>query len=168
MASAKKMCYLLITDLTPTPTPEGVVADRSQTIIPSPSEQVALSGSETIAPSSSESNAPAASESCEASPFETNPLSRQSQPSSAGASSSKSVQGPTVGKAIAKRVANNNGNKLYIPITETFNAFEGVLATPESNEIGLQIRRMCPIQGVNSWTVANPATKVAIVQVVQV
>ncbi|KAF5950173.1 hypothetical protein HYC85_012166 [Camellia sinensis] len=56
---------------------------------------------------------------------------------------------------------------MYIPITETFNAFEGVLATSESNEIGLQIRRMCPIQGVNSWTVANPATKAAIVQVVR-
>ncbi|CAL5326949.1 unnamed protein product [Camellia sinensis] len=152
---------------TPTPTPEGVAADGSQTIVPSPSEQAALSGSETVAPSPSESNAPAASESCEASPFETNPPSPQSQPSGTGASSSKRVRGPTVGKATAKRIANNNGNKLYIPITETFNAFEGVLATPGSNEIGLQIRRMCPIQGVKSWTVAEPATKAAVVQAVR-
>ncbi|CAL5324304.1 unnamed protein product [Camellia sinensis] len=126
-----------------------------------------MSGSETVAPSPSESNAPAASESCEASPFETNPPSPQSQPSGAGASSSKRVRGPTVGKATAKRIADNNGNKLYIPITETFNAFEGVLATPGSNEIGLQIRRMCPIQGVKSWTVAEPATKAAVVQAVR-
>ncbi|CAL5332472.1 unnamed protein product [Camellia sinensis] len=56
---------------------------------------------------------------------------------------------------------------MYIPITETFNAFEGVLATPGSNEIGLQIRRMCLIQGVNSWIVADPATKAAVVQAVQ-
>ena len=78
------------------------------------------------------------------------------------------MRGPTVGKATAKRVANNNGNKLYIPITETFNAFEGVLATPGANEIGIQIRRMCPIQGVKSWTVADPATKGAVVQAVRV
>ena len=77
------------------------------------------------------------------------------------------MRGPTVGKATAKRVANNNGNKLHIPITETFNAFEGALATPRANENGIQIRRMCPIQGVKSWTVADPATKGAVVQAVR-
>ena len=78
------------------------------------------------------------------------------------------MRGLTVGKATAKRVANNNGNKLYIPITETFNAFEGVLATPGSNETDIQIRRMCPIQGIKSWTVADPATKRVVIQAVRV
>lgn len=77
------------------------------------------------------------------------------------------MRGPTVGKATEKGIANNNGNKLYIPITTTFNALEGVLATPGSNEIGLQVRRMCPIQGVSSWTVADLATKGAVVQAVR-
>ncbi|CAL5383790.1 unnamed protein product [Camellia sinensis] len=95
MAPAKKMRrlpppkraliepYSFQTD-TPTPTPENVAADGSQTIVPSPSEQAALLGSETVAPSSSKSNAPAASESCEASSLETNAPSPQSQPSGIG------------------------------------------------------------------------------------
>ncbi|CAL5333555.1 unnamed protein product [Camellia sinensis] len=85
-----------------------------------------------------------------------------------GASSSRCVQGPTNGKSTEKGIANNNGNKLYIPITETFNALEGVLATPESNEISIHVRRMCPIQGVSSWTIADLATKGAVIQAVRV
>ncbi|CAL5330643.1 unnamed protein product [Camellia sinensis] len=105
-------------------------------------------GSETIAPSPSQTNAPYGFEICEASPFETHAPSPQSQTSGVGASSSRRVQGPTVGKATVKRVANNNENKLHIPITETFNAFKGVLATPRANEIGIQIRRMCPFKAL--------------------
>ncbi|KAI7990213.1 hypothetical protein LOK49_LG12G02794 [Camellia lanceoleosa] len=78
------------------------------------------------------------------------------------------VQGPIVGKVTEKRIANNNGNKLYIPIIETFNALEGVLATPRSNEIGIQVRRMCPIEGVSSWTVADSITKGDVVQAIRV
>ncbi|GMP28227.1 hypothetical protein CsSME_00003860 [Camellia sinensis var. sinensis] len=179
MAPAKKMSclpplkrallepYSLSTD-TCTPSPEGLVADGFEPIGPSLSEINVLSGSETIAPSPSQTNAPYGFEICEATPSEMHAPSPQSQTSGAGASSSKRVRGPTVGKATAKRVANNNGNKLHIPITETFNAFEGVLTTPGANEIGIQIRRMCPIQGVKSSTVADPATKEAVVQAVRV
>ncbi|KAF5949074.1 hypothetical protein HYC85_015031 [Camellia sinensis] len=179
MAPAKKMRrlpppkrallepYSSSTD-TCTPYPEGLAADGFEPIGPSLSQINVLSGSETIAPTPSQSNAPHGFEICEPTPSETQAPSPQSQTSGAGASSSRRVRGPTVGKATATRVANNNGNKLHIPITETFNAFEGVLATPGANEIGIQIRRMCPIQGVKSWTVADPATKGAVVQAVRV
>ncbi|CAL5348226.1 unnamed protein product [Camellia sinensis] len=143
------------------------IADGFEPIGPSLSQINVLSGSETIAPTPSQSNAPHGFEICEATLSETQAPSPQSQTSGAGASSSRRVRGPTVGKATTTRVANNNGNKLHIPITETFNAFEGVLATPGANEIGIQIRRMCPIQGVKSWTVADPATKGAVVQAVR-
>ncbi|CAL5373103.1 unnamed protein product [Camellia sinensis] len=178
MAPAKKMRHLpppkrallepysSSTD-TCTPYPEGLAADGFEPIGPSLSQINVLSGSETIAPTPSQSNAPHGFEICEATLSETQAPSPQSQTSGAGASSSRRVRGPTVGKATATRVANNNGNKLHIPITETFNAFEGVLATPGANEIGIQIRRMCPIQGVKSWTVADPATKGAVVQAVR-
>ncbi|GMP28258.1 hypothetical protein CsSME_00003881 [Camellia sinensis var. sinensis] len=179
MAPAKKMChvappkgaliepYSSSTD-TPTPALEGVTADGSQTIAPSLSKSNALLGSKTVAPSPYETNVPAASETCEASLSEMNAPSPQSQLSGAAISSSRCVRGPTVGKATEKRVANNNGCKLYIPITATFNAFEVVLVTLGSNEIGLQIRRMCPIQGLNSWTIPDPTTKGAVVQAVRV
>ncbi|GMP69088.1 hypothetical protein CsSME_00028482 [Camellia sinensis var. sinensis] len=147
--------------------PDGLAADGCEPIGPSLSQMNVLSGSETIAPTPSQTNAPHGFEICEASLSETQAPSPQSQTSGAGASSSRRVRGPTVGKATAKRVANNNGNKLHIPVTETFNAFEGVLATPGANEIGIQIRRMCPIQGVKSWTVADPTTKGAVVQAVR-
>ncbi|CAL5414344.1 unnamed protein product [Camellia sinensis] len=178
MAPAKKMRrlpppkrallepYSSSTD-TCTPYPEGLAADGFEPIGPSLSQINVLSGSETIAPTPSQTNAPHGFEICEATLSETQAPSPQSQTSGAGASSSRRVRGPTVGKATATRVSNNNGNKLHIPITETFNAFEGVLATPGANEIGIQIRRMCPIQGVKSWTVADPATKGAVVQAVR-
>ncbi|CAL5347881.1 unnamed protein product [Camellia sinensis] len=161
MAPAKKMRrlpppkrallepYSPLTD-TCTPYPEGLAADGFEPIGPSLFEINVLSGSETIALSPSQTNAPHGFEICEASPSETHAPSPQSQTSGTGASSSRRVRGPTIGKTTAKRVANNNGNKLHIPITETFNAFEGVLATPGANEIDIQIRRMCPIQGVKS------------------
>ncbi|GMP65973.1 hypothetical protein CsSME_00026532 [Camellia sinensis var. sinensis] len=133
-----------------TPSPEGLASDGSETIGPSLSQINALSRFKTIALSPSQTNAPHGSETCETSPSETNAQFPQSQKGGADASSSRCVRGPTIGKAIEKRVANNNGNKLHIPIIETFNAFEVVLTTLESNEIGIQIMRMCPIQGVYS------------------
>ncbi|CAL5408753.1 unnamed protein product [Camellia sinensis] len=121
--------YSASTD-TCTPYPEGLATNGFEFIGPSLSQINVLSVFETIAPSPSQTNAPHGSETCEASPSETHAPSPQSQTSGAGASSSRRVRGPTVGKSIEKRVANNNGNKLHIPITETFNAFEAVLATP--------------------------------------
>ncbi|CAL5348756.1 unnamed protein product [Camellia sinensis] len=179
MAPAKKMSHLpppkraLIEPHSPptdtrTPSPKSLAVDGSETIGPSSSQINALSGSETIVPSPSQTSAQHGSETCEVSPSKTNAPSLQSQTSGTCASSSRHVRGPTVGKVTGKRVANNNGNKLHIPITETFNKFKGVLATPRSDEIGIQIRRMCPIQGINSWTVADPATKGAVVQTFQV
>ncbi|CAL5389969.1 unnamed protein product [Camellia sinensis] len=178
MAPAKKMRRLpppkraLLEPYSPStdtciPYPKGLAADGFKPIGPSLSQINVLSGSETIAPSPSQTNAPHGFEICEASPSETHAPSPQSQTSGVGASSSRRVRGPTVGKATAKRVANNNGNKLHIPITEIFNAFEGVLVTPGANEIGIQIRRMCPIQGVKNWIVADLATKGVVVQAVR-
>ncbi|GMP48933.1 hypothetical protein CsSME_00016108 [Camellia sinensis var. sinensis] len=135
---------------TSTPSPKGVAACGSKTIAPSLSQSNALSGSKTIAPSPFQTNAPVVFETCEASSSETNAPSHQIQTSGTRVSSSRRVRGPTVGKATETKVVNNNRNKLYIPITETFNTFESVLATPGSNKIGIQIKRMCPIQGINS------------------
>ncbi|KAL7188234.1 hypothetical protein ACSBR1_038153 [Camellia fascicularis] len=46
------------------------------------------------------------------------------------------------------------------------NAITGGNATPATNELGLQIRRLCPLQSVKSWRKINESTKDAVIQAV--
>ena len=65
-------------------------------------------------------------------------------------------------------IARNKGKKLPVPVPEELNALCGMNASAVANEIGIQIRRMCPIQGIKSWSNVDEATKAAIIQVVRV
>ncbi|KAI7982696.1 hypothetical protein LOK49_LG15G02642 [Camellia lanceoleosa] len=100
--------------------PKRALIEPIEAVAPSPSKTNAPSpsiGSETVASSLAQTNASAGTETIAPSPSETNAPSPQSRTSGVGASSSRRVWRPTVGKAIEKRIAKNNGNKLYIPIT---------------------------------------------------
>ena len=80
----------------------------------------------------------------------------------------KQVRGKTVGKGTMKAIAKNGGERLHVPVPEGLNTFTGLSATPTVNEIGLQLRRLCPIQGVLTWRNIDDGTKAAIAQAVLV
>ncbi|KAL7225954.1 hypothetical protein ACSBR1_021162 [Camellia fascicularis] len=61
------------------------------------------------------------------------------------------VRGPTLGKAVQKKVERKKGEKLHVYVNRVLNAITGGNATPATNELGLQIRRLCPLQSVKSW-----------------
>ncbi|KAL7252206.1 hypothetical protein ACSBR1_013955 [Camellia fascicularis] len=46
------------------------------------------------------------------------------------------------------------------------NALTGGNATPATNELGLQVRRLCPLKGVKSWKKIDQSIKDAVVQAV--
>ncbi|KAL7246633.1 hypothetical protein ACSBR2_001687 [Camellia fascicularis] len=49
-------------------------------------------------------------------------------------------------------------------LTLLYQGEKGGNATPATNELGLQIRRLCPLQSVKSWRKINQSTKDAVVQ----
>ncbi|KAI8542894.1 hypothetical protein RHMOL_Rhmol08G0175100 [Rhododendron molle] len=84
---------------------------------------------------------------------------------STGPSSSKRVRGPTVGKSLDKFIAHHEGKKLLVTVPEEMKAFCGVNATMAATDLGVQIRRFCPIQGfAHSWKDVDPMAKKAILQ----
>ncbi|CAL5343160.1 unnamed protein product [Camellia sinensis] len=76
------------------------------------------------------------------------------------------VRGRTLGKGVQKRIARKKGEKLHVYVNRVLNAITGGNATPATNELGLQIRRLCPLQSVKSWTKINESTKDAVIQAV--
>ncbi|CAL5431194.1 unnamed protein product [Camellia sinensis] len=59
--------------------------------------------------------------------------------------------GPTLGKGVQKKIARKKGEKLHVYVNRVLNAITGRNATPAAtNELGLQIRRLCPLQSVKS------------------
>ncbi|CAL5350121.1 unnamed protein product [Camellia sinensis] len=76
------------------------------------------------------------------------------------------VRGHTLGKGVQKRIARKKGEKLHVYVNRVLNAITGGNATPATNELGLQIRRLCPLQSVKSWTKINESTKDAVIQAV--
>ncbi|KAL7223120.1 hypothetical protein ACSBR1_024739 [Camellia fascicularis] len=84
----------------------------------------------------------------------------------AGRKRSTRVRGRTLGKGVQKRIARKKGEKLHVYVNRVLNAITGGNATPATNELGLQIRRLCPLQSVKSWRKINESTKDAVIQAV--
>ncbi|XP_058190957.1 probable Rho-GTPase-activating protein 7 [Rhododendron vialii] len=92
-------------------------------------------------------------------------VAQSDQVSGAGPSSSKRVRGPIVGKSLDKFIAHHEGKNLVVTVPEETKAFCGVNATMAATDLGVQIRRFCPIQGfAHSWKFVDPMAKKAILQ----
>ncbi|KAL7263865.1 hypothetical protein ACSBR1_001923 [Camellia fascicularis] len=90
----------------------------------------------------------------------------KTQPGGVGRKRSNRVRGPTLGKGAQKKIARKKGEKLHVYVNRVLNAITGGNATPATNELGLQIRRLCPLQSVKSWRKIDQSTKDAVVQTV--
>ncbi|KAL7243910.1 hypothetical protein ACSBR1_016178 [Camellia fascicularis] len=90
----------------------------------------------------------------------------ETQAHDVGKSNSNHVRGPTVGKGVQKRLARKKEEKLHVYVNRMLNALTRGNATPATNELGLQIRRLCPLKGVKSWKKMDQSIKDAVVQVV--
>ncbi|KAL7209726.1 hypothetical protein ACSBR1_031312 [Camellia fascicularis] len=71
-----------------------------------------------------------------------------------------------VGKGVQKRLTRKKWEKLHVYVNRMLNALTGGNATPATNELGLQIRRLCPLKGVKSWKKMDQSIKDAVVQAV--
>ncbi|KAL7220010.1 hypothetical protein ACSBR2_012966 [Camellia fascicularis] len=84
-------------------------------------------------------------------PDDTQTCVEETQAHGIGKSNSNRVRGPTVGKGAQKRLTRKKGEKLHVYLNRILNALTGGNATATTNELGLQIRRLCPFKGVKSW-----------------
>ncbi|KAL7212845.1 hypothetical protein ACSBR2_015523 [Camellia fascicularis] len=99
-------------------------------------------------------------------PDDTQTVVEETQPGGVGRKGSTRVRGRTLGKGVQKRIARKKGEKLHVYVNRVLNAITGGNATPATNELGLQIRRLCPLQSVKSWRKINESTKDAVIQAV--
>ncbi|KAL7246892.1 hypothetical protein ACSBR2_001911 [Camellia fascicularis] len=99
-------------------------------------------------------------------PDDTQTVVEKTQPGGVGQKRSNRVRGPTLGKGVQKKIARKKGEKLHVHVNRVLNAITGGNATPATNELGLQIRRLCPLQSVKSWRKIDQSTKDAVVQMV--
>ncbi|CAL5406572.1 unnamed protein product [Camellia sinensis] len=90
----------------------------------------------------------------------------ETQPSSVGTSKPLRVRGPTLGKGIQKIIRAKKREKCYVHIDRGLNAMTGKYATPATNELGIQIRTLCPLKDVKSWLDLDETTKAAVIQAV--
>ncbi|KAL7205984.1 hypothetical protein ACSBR2_018819 [Camellia fascicularis] len=74
----------------------------------------------------------------------------ETQAHGARKSTSTHVRGPTLGKGVQKRIVSKKGEKLHVYVNRMLNALTGGNATPATNELGLQIRWLCPLKEVKS------------------
>ncbi|CAL5321751.1 unnamed protein product [Camellia sinensis] len=88
----------------------------------------------------------------------------ETQPSGVGTSKPLRVRGPTLGKGIQKIIRAKKGGKCYVHIDRGLNAMTGKYATPATNELGIQIRTLCPLKDVKSWLDLDETTKAAVIQ----
>ncbi|CAL5351099.1 unnamed protein product [Camellia sinensis] len=100
-------------------------------------------------------------------PDDTQTVVEETQPGGVvGQTRSTRVRGPTLGKGVQKKIARKKGEKLHVYVNRVLNAITGGNATPATNELGLQIRRLCPLQSVKSWIKIDQSTKDAVIQAV--
>ncbi|KAI8530049.1 hypothetical protein RHMOL_Rhmol11G0024400 [Rhododendron molle] len=144
--------------VTPSPT-QGLTSSPHtpsppQNVTPSPTQGLTSSPPQGLTPSSTPVLTPSAPSIIAQSP----------QVSGACPSSSKRVRGPTVGKSLDKFIAHHEGKKLVVTVPEEMKAFCGVNATMAATDLGVQIRRFCPIQGfAHSSKSVDPMDKFDIV-----
>ncbi|CAL5340434.1 unnamed protein product [Camellia sinensis] len=99
-------------------------------------------------------------------PDDTQTFVEETQAHGVGKSTSTRVRGPTVGKGVQKRIVRKKREKLHVYVNHMLNALTGGNATPATNELGLLIRRLCPLKGVKSWKKIDQNIKDAVVQAV--
>ncbi|KAL7233504.1 hypothetical protein ACSBR1_017177 [Camellia fascicularis] len=99
-------------------------------------------------------------------PDDTQTVVEETQPGGVGKTRSTRVRGPILGKGMQKKIARKKREKLHVYVNRVLNAITGGNATPATNELGLQIRRLCPLQSVKSWIKIDQSTKDAVVQAV--
>ncbi|KAL7199169.1 hypothetical protein ACSBR2_021448 [Camellia fascicularis] len=99
-------------------------------------------------------------------PDDTQTVVEETQLGGVGRTRSTRVRGPTLGKGVQKKKARKKGEKLHVYVNRVLNAITGGNATPATNELGLQIRQLCPLQSVKSWRKIDQSTKDAVVQAV--
>ncbi|CAL5438087.1 unnamed protein product [Camellia sinensis] len=97
---------------------------------------------------------------------DTQTVVEETQPGGVGQTRSTRVRGPTLGKGVQKKIARKKWEKLHVYVNRVLNAITGGNTTPTTNELGLQIRRLCPLQRVKSWKKIDQNTKDAVVQAV--
>ncbi|KAF5950573.1 hypothetical protein HYC85_012566 [Camellia sinensis] len=85
-----------------------------------------------------------------------------------GTSKSTRVRGPTLGKGIQKIIRAKEEEKCYVHIDRALNAMTGKYATPATNELGIQIRSLCPMKDVKLWLDLDETTKSVVIQAVLV
>ncbi|CAL5394688.1 unnamed protein product [Camellia sinensis] len=95
-------------------------------------------------------------------PDDTQTCVEETQAHSVGKSNSNRLHGPTVGKGLQKRLTRKKGEKLHVYVNRMLNALTGGNATPVTNELGLQIRRLCRLKGVKSWKKIDQSIKDAV------
>ncbi|KAL7202757.1 hypothetical protein ACSBR1_034261 [Camellia fascicularis] len=100
------------------------------------------------------------------SPDDTQTCVEETRAHGVGKSNSNRVRGPTVGKGVQKRLTRKKREKLHVYVNRMLNALTGGNATPATNELGLQIRQLCPLKGVKSWKKIDQSIKDAVVQAV--
>ncbi|GMP48728.1 hypothetical protein CsSME_00015987 [Camellia sinensis var. sinensis] len=94
-------------------------------------------------------------------PDDTQTVVEKTQPGGVGRKRLIHVRGHTLGKGVQKRIARKKGEKLHVYV---LNAITGGNATPATNELRLQIRRLCPLQSLKSWRKIDQSTKDAVIQ----
>ncbi|XP_028064372.1 uncharacterized protein LOC114267533 [Camellia sinensis] len=90
----------------------------------------------------------------------------ETQPSGVGTSKPPRKHGLTLGKGIQKIIRAKKGGKCYVHIDQELSAMTGKYATPATNELGIQIRTLCPVKDVKSWLDLDETTKSAVIQAV--
>ncbi|CAL5386135.1 unnamed protein product [Camellia sinensis] len=98
-------------------------------------------------------------------PDDTQTVVEKTQPGGVGRKRLIRVRGHTLGKGVQKRIARKKGEKLHVYVNRVLNAITGGNATPATNELRLQIRRLCPLQSLKSWRKIDQSTKDAVIQV---
>ncbi|KAL7246333.1 hypothetical protein ACSBR2_001445 [Camellia fascicularis] len=98
---------------------------------------------------------------------DTQTFMEETQAAGVGKSTSTRVRDPTLGKGVQKKkIASKKGEKLYVYVNRMLNALIKGNATPATNELGLQIRRLCRLKEMKSWKKIDQSIKDVVLQAV--
>ncbi|KAL7264764.1 hypothetical protein ACSBR1_002669 [Camellia fascicularis] len=97
---------------------------------------------------------------------DTETVVEETQAESVGKSTSTHVRNSTLEKGVQKKIASKKEKKLHVYVNGMLITLTGGNATPATNELGLQIRRLCPLKGVKSWKKIDQSIKDAVLQAV--
>ncbi|KAL7176759.1 hypothetical protein ACSBR2_030164 [Camellia fascicularis] len=93
-------------------------------------------------------------------------LSDETQPPDDTQTFVEETQAHGIENECKKGLREKKWEKLHVYVNRMLNALTGGNATPVTNELGLQIRQLCPLKGVKSWKKIDQSVKDAVVQAV--